>query len=148
MSSSLFLFRKVETMDKDKELKKESKKTAPKTEPEKEPEKELEKVPEKVPEMEPENAPKTTPEVKLQDENLEVTQKETQDEKAPEINIPGATKLDIDFELANVVFFKVNKPLGDAAYNLIESRVDAINQKYSDKITIILVPFSVNVEQE
>lgn len=124
MSSSLFLFRKVKTMDKDKELKKESK---------------------AKPEV---KGPEPTSEVKPLDENLEATQKEIQDEKALKINIPGATKLDIDFELANVVFFKVNKPLGDAAYNLIESRVDAINQKYSDKITIILVPFSVNVEQE
>ena len=90
----------------------------------------MKKLEEKAPETQEEKAP------------------ETQEEKAPEIKIPDTTKLDTDFEMPNVVFFRANEKLSAAAYKLLEDRVDAINQKYSDKITVILVPYSVNVEQE
>lgn len=99
---------------------------------------EIKLAPELTPEVTPETTPETTPEV-TPETTPEVA-------PAPVINIPDTTKLDL--EVPGVVFFKANKPLGAASYKLLEDRVEAINQKYSDKLTVILVPFSVNVEQE
>lgn len=89
-----------------------------------------------------------TPEVTSETapENQE-PQEQTPQEQVLNI-IPEINKLDPGFEVPGVVFFKANQPLSAAAYKLLEDRVDAINQKYSDKLTVILVPYSVNVEQE
>ena len=106
----------------------------------------MKKSEEKAPEVQEEKVLEVQEEKVLEVQEEKAPEEKAPEEKAPDVTIPDTTKLDL--EVPNVVFYKVNKPIGATAYKLLEDRVDAINQKHSDKLTVILVPFSVDAELE